>query len=450
MTGRQKLGWFACGNGRSDRCQLLCRCQRAAPSLQPAGQRAPISVEIPPAVFQGWPANQKPEFVLVLTGQQHSYLKFCGCTERQLGGFERRYNFMTKLRERGWPVFAVDLGDLAMLKNSTPSGQTALQYETAVKCLAALGYSALATGELDFKLPLLSGVQQYDLSRSSKIPRIDLCQFENRAQNFPHPTTPNESMIRTFAEMGGQNGVPRIGVTSVVAPSVGGQVQQPDVKFEDCEAGDQSRAANMDKAKIDFRILLCQGNYEFARIFAGAPNVNKQVDPTFADKFDVILCLSDQEEPPAKQDQDVFGRTNIVRVGHRGRYIGVMGVFRGNSPANPFDKKFQIVEMSEEYETDKDKEVAESDPEDSAGLRQRGASPRIYSPSAADGPSGAVEFPEGESRFRRLRSVQGLPYPSMECGIWEAVIPGSKKKHSHSKAFEALEQDRKETVVAAV
>src|SRR6185295_8455164 len=137
MTGRQKLGWCAAVMVALVAANCFVEVNGQAPSLQPVGQRAPMSVEIPPAVFQGWPANQKPEFVLVLTGQQHSYLKFCGCTERQLGGFERR-----------WPVFAVDLGDLAMLKNSTPSGQTALQYETAVKCLAALGYSALATGEL--------------------------------------------------------------------------------------------------------------------------------------------------------------------------------------------------------------------------------------------------------------------------------------------------------------
>ena len=113
----------------------------------------------------------------------------------------------------------------------------------------------------------------------------------------------------------------------------------------------------MDTEKAEFRILLCQGNYELANHRQCAEHREK-IDPTFADKFDVILCLSDQEEPPAKQDQDVFGRTNIVRIGHRGRYIGVMGVFRGNSPANPFDKKFQIVEMSEEYETDKDKDGA--------------------------------------------------------------------------------------------
>jgi hypothetical protein len=199
----------------------------------------------------------------------------------------------------------------------------------------------------------------------------------------------------------------------------------------------------MDKAKIEFRILLCQGNYEFARILAGAPNVNKQIDPTFADKFDVILSLSDQEEPPAKQDQDVFGRTSIVRVGHRGRYIGVMGVFRGNGPANPFDKKFQIVEMSEDYETDKNKE--DQNPilkilQDYA--REVQAQGFVRQVPRTEHPV-QLNFPKEKVVFVGSDRCKGCHTHQMECGIWEAVIPGSKKKHSHAKAFEALEKAAK-------
>src|SRR5262245_11510876 len=29
-------------------------------------------------IFKDWPANRKPDVALVFSGQQHSYLKFCG------------------------------------------------------------------------------------------------------------------------------------------------------------------------------------------------------------------------------------------------------------------------------------------------------------------------------------------------------------------------------------
>ena len=77
----------------------------------------------------------------MLTGQQQSYLKFCGCTERNWAASRHRYNFMTKLRERGWPVIGVDLGDLAEHKNGTPAAQTVLKYDVAIRTLAALQYT---------------------------------------------------------------------------------------------------------------------------------------------------------------------------------------------------------------------------------------------------------------------------------------------------------------------
>src|SRR5262245_38294522 len=60
--------------------------------------------------FRGWPAGKKPDVALMLTGQQHSYLKFCGCSQPQLGGFERRYNLFHALKAKGWPLVAADLG----------------------------------------------------------------------------------------------------------------------------------------------------------------------------------------------------------------------------------------------------------------------------------------------------------------------------------------------------
>src|SRR5436309_236748 len=66
------------------------------PPRAASGSVSPSSKPLPPELFQGWP-EQPPEVAIVLSGQQHSYLKFCGCSQPQQGGFERRYNFLAKL-----------------------------------------------------------------------------------------------------------------------------------------------------------------------------------------------------------------------------------------------------------------------------------------------------------------------------------------------------------------
>src|SRR5262245_45802635 len=69
-----------------------------------------LGSKIPSRYFRDW---DKPDLVLVLTGSQHGYMLPCGCSRPQFGGLERRYNFVQALRERGWTVAAVDVGDIS-------------------------------------------------------------------------------------------------------------------------------------------------------------------------------------------------------------------------------------------------------------------------------------------------------------------------------------------------
>ncbi len=40
------------------------------------------------------------------------YLEPCGCTEGQIGGLLRRYDFLERLHKQNWPTVQVDLGSL--------------------------------------------------------------------------------------------------------------------------------------------------------------------------------------------------------------------------------------------------------------------------------------------------------------------------------------------------
>ena len=80
--------------------------RQSDPPPTPAAAAAPSAIPY----FRDWP---KPDVALVLSGQQHGYLQPCGCTRPQYGGLARRFNLISQLRERGWPVVALDVGDVA-------------------------------------------------------------------------------------------------------------------------------------------------------------------------------------------------------------------------------------------------------------------------------------------------------------------------------------------------
>jgi hypothetical protein len=74
--------------------------------------------------------------------------------------------------------------------------------------------------------------------------------------------------------------------------------------------------------------------------------------------FDVIVCLTAAEEPPTVASPVVTRNktTLIVTVGHKGRYVGVVGVYATGKPDRPYDLRYQRVALGEEFDTAKGKE----------------------------------------------------------------------------------------------
>src|SRR5262249_39659629 len=103
---------------------------------------------IPARLFPNW---GKPNFVLVLSAQQHGYMLPCGCSSPQVGGLERRYNFMQLLKARGWPIVAVDLGDVPQKSGPAklPNVQGLLKYQYSMKALDRMGYLGVGVGEFE-------------------------------------------------------------------------------------------------------------------------------------------------------------------------------------------------------------------------------------------------------------------------------------------------------------
>ncbi len=49
-------------------------------------------------------------------------------------------------------------------------------------------------------------------------------------------------------------------------------------------------------------------------------------------------------------------KTQIITLGHKGKFIGVVGVFKTGNPANPYRFRYQRVEMTEDFITPEAKE----------------------------------------------------------------------------------------------
>jgi hypothetical protein len=276
----------------------------------------------------------KPDLAVVLTGQQHGYLQPCGCSEPQLGGLARRYNFVQALRQRGWPVVALDLGDVPPEGGNTP--QSMLKYTLSMNALKEMGYTAVGVGAYEMRMQLLDVLSRFALNEPS--PRLLAANLHDRDKE-PY------SVVKAF-QVGGAG--PKVGVVGVVSPVVAAKVQDPDVSFDPLHKNPQLLPRvlkEVQAARPDLLVLLYQGNQNEARACA-----------KHYPQFHVILHLDEQEEPSGTPEK--VGNTLLIGIGHKGRYAGVLGVYRTGQAGQPYRLKYQMVGLDKEYETPPGKESA--------------------------------------------------------------------------------------------
>lgn len=302
-----------------------------------------------PALFATWPSEagqvRRPDLVLVLSGQQHGYLQPCGCSQPQYGGLARRYNFVKGLEQRGWDVALADLGDVA--QESGP--QAMLKYVYSMKALKLMGYTAVGIGANEMRMPLSQCLGEYALN--NKEPRVVVANLNAADEKFPDETSPcaffPAEKPREFPKLHGQ--VPKVCFIGAVGPSAADpkQVRDPDVTFE---ANSKAiprilEGESFKKESPELLVLLYQGTLKEARAFAH-----------HFPQFHVILCLTEEEEPPGKPEHE--GNTLLIEVGHKGRYIGAVGVYRTGQEDRPFDFYYQLVQLGPELDTPKGQEAA--------------------------------------------------------------------------------------------
>ncbi len=326
------------------------------PILVP-GARVPVD---PPAkgketlvggvpLFANWPKDQKPDAVIVFSGQTFGLLQPCGCSRPQTGGLERRAYFIDTLKAKGWPVIGIDLGDLYPEKPAVRD-QGRLKYIATMHALREMGYVAVGVGKTDLTGQLDTLLGAYILQKEQRPFTLagNAVGLDNAGKVVPRlqrfPVTPGDTRpLIGLTEVADVGTVP-VGVAGVVGTSLAlaARTTKLDTSIDFADLGATLKAATAELGKHakkpQLNVLIYQGTS------ADAAKVAKDFP-----QFNVILSQADDALPPLMPQQAAGTNTLLVQVGHKGQHVGVLGAFR--NAAGGLDLKYQLVPMGEEFIT---------------------------------------------------------------------------------------------------
>ncbi|HWA96840.1 MAG TPA: multiheme c-type cytochrome [Pirellulales bacterium] len=274
-----------------------------APPLGPSPEPPPATPKKPARadehLFVDWPA---PLAAIVITGEQLGYLEPCGCAglENQKGGLARRYTLIKQLREKQWPVVAVDLGGLIHRFGQ----QAEMKFQIAAEALKLMDYAAIGLGPEDLRLP--AGVLAASVASTDGGPS----RFVDANVGLFAVDSGLTSRWR-IVEAGGK----KIGITAVLADDLQKEVGNGEVVMTAAEAALAEIAPKLE-AESDFRVLLS---------FAD-PKESARLAKLF-DVFHVVATAHGAEEPPAEPLRIEETPSEMVEVGHKGMFAVVIGVY---------------------------------------------------------------------------------------------------------------------------
>jgi hypothetical protein len=246
--------------------------------------------------------------------------------------------------KRGWTVLPLDLGDIPQMKGpaSLLNVQGLVKYRYTMHALKQMGYLAVSFGEYEAAQPLTDAMDEYALNYPE--PAVLAANLLKKDEFFPDPGRRTKSYVDSWETVTVKPGL-KVGVVASIGPSVALKIKDPKGTFAPGNQAIPQALREMQAAQVDFRVLLYQGSLEEAKTCA---RMEKE--------FQVILCLSEEDEPPSRAE--VVGQTFVIRVGHKCKNVGIVGVNRTNNPQQPFTLRYQMVSLGGEYQTPADKEAS--------------------------------------------------------------------------------------------
>lgn len=253
--------------------------------------------------FKKWPV---PDFALFITGRQYGFIEPCGCTglDNQKGGLARRHTLLNNVRQLGWPVVPLDMGNQVRRIGV----QAEIKYHMTMEALRELKYQSIVYGPDDLRLTfeeLL--VEIYPDDEVSPLPylsaNVDLLDFVPRYQ---------------VKEVGGR----KIGLTAVLGAShharVGGG---EDVLLIDPQEALDEIWPQLESEDCDLYVLLAHASIEesqeLARQFRG---------------FSIVITAGGAGEPNYRPEPIEGTDSVLVQVGTKGMYVGLLGFYADSQP----------------------------------------------------------------------------------------------------------------------
>lgn len=321
--------WFIYGNSSSQavgnqESQSLNKDGDGSRQDQPAAASGDVVVQEAPPRIQPWEEWPKPDFALLLTGEQQGFFEPCGCTANQLGGMSRRADLISKIKAAGWDVTGVDLGGLPRRTGT----QAAIKMHTSLKALSKLGYLGVGLGTEELKLGIdgLLDVQMQLENSENKVRFIsaNVKLLDGGLEGFP--------VASRVVEMGGL----KLGVTSIVSESLQREVfPMGDGEWVAPNAQIEKVLSEFAEQSVDVRVLLSNGTVDESMELA------KQFP-----QFQVILTARGIGDPDPNAAPRSVGQTMVVEAGRKGKHVGVLAAYK-NEDAVSFRYKLVSLERDD-------------------------------------------------------------------------------------------------------
>jgi hypothetical protein len=218
-----------------------------------------------------------------------------------------------------------------------------------------MGYAAVGIGENEVALKLGDALAEHALQ--FRTPRVVSANLMDAEKHFPEQTAPWQLV--------GPAGSPvKVGITSVTGPLVATQIKQfnaranEPVRFSATPGALDEVWKEMAAKKVNLPVLLYQG--PMSRTAGKGPPTEAIACAEAFPQFPLVLCLGDDADAlirPVGVRTKAGTQNLVICVGRKGKFVGVVGVYRTGNPKEPFTFRYQRAEMTEAFLTPREKEA---------------------------------------------------------------------------------------------
>jgi hypothetical protein len=257
---------------------------------------APVAKTPPKPLLKDWPT---PAAAFVLSGEMHGYVEPCGCSLNQLGGLSRRADLFRQIKDRGWPVTALDTGGLVA---NAGRRQAKVKLRMAFDALRELHYAGIAMGVEEAQ----TGIDLLLFDEKDRPPLLSCNLVIGGGDIGTH-------IPKTMATVGKL----KVGVTAVLGDTLAAKVASQnagEIQVQRAVESLEKVVAELEAEKPDLLVLLSHAKLA----------ESKKLAEKFP-QFQLIVSAGGPEDPDP-QPQYV-GETLVVAPGQKGKHVAVVGYY---------------------------------------------------------------------------------------------------------------------------